>query len=66
MSRLDEKYAQAYEHAVKLGYTNEDLDIMFSDHENPEAVWDFIIGANQKVIDKWLDGVKEDLYGEED
>jgi len=66
MSRLDEKYSRAYEHAVKLDYNNEDLDIMFSDHENPEAVWDFIIGAGKKAIDKWLDDVKEDLYGEED
>jgi len=39
---------------------------MFSDHENPELVWDFIIGANKKAIDKWLDSVKEDLYDEED
>jgi len=66
MSRLDEKYTRAYEHAVKLDYSNDDLDLMFSDHENPELVWDFIIGANKKAIDKWLDSVKEDLYDEED
>jgi len=66
MKNLDERYSRAYERMVRLGYENDDLDIMFYDWAEGAEHWDWLYESGTDDIDKWLNVVREDIENTED
>ena len=54
MSRLDDKYSQAYDRMVDMGFNNRDLEFIFADWNNWSEHLDWLLTANKTEINEWI------------